>query len=96
VEKNGTLCIALRLRPLVQMLNNAGVGADEKKIRNEFNKTYGKSFVGNQHFLDATRSSPMPIRNKSYCNTKHAKCIFIPSSDVGHPISDMLLSAAGS
>ena len=96
MEKNGTLCIAIRLHPLVQLLNNAGIGANEKKIRNEFKQSYGELYMGNQHFLDSSRSSPKPIRNKSYCNTKHAKCIFIPSSDIGRPITDMLLSAAGS
>lgn len=82
VERSGDSCIAIQLHPLVQMLKKASIEADEKKIR-EFNTSYGKPYVGNQHFLDPSSISPKPIRNKSYDNTKHAKFIFIPHQDVG-------------
>ena len=95
VERSGDSCIAIRLHPLVQMLKKAGIEVDEKKIREEFNKRYGKPYVGNQHFLDPRSNSPKPIRNKSYDNTKHAKCIFIPHQDVGNSIMEMLHLAAG-
>ena len=95
VEKKGNRCIAIRLHPLVLILNEAGIRADERMIRQEFNRCYGKPYVGNQHFLDPSHSSPEPIRSKSYSNTKHAKCIFVPRSDVEHHITEMLFSAAG-
>jgi len=95
VEKNRTPCIAVRLHPLVQMIKSAGIHADQKRIRQEFNECYGHPYTGNQHFLHPDHSSPKPIRCKSYRNTTHAKCIFIPRSDVGQDIEEILLAAAG-
>ena len=90
VARAGGPCIAIRLHPLVQELHTAGVIVDENKIRYEMKQRYGKLFNGTQYFLDPSRVSPVPIRNKHYNNTKHAKCIFIPHCDIEEHIMEKL------
>ena len=85
-------CIAIRLHPLVQALNAKGIKADEKNLRNEMKKRYGKSCNGSQHFLDPSRVSPTMMRTKHYDNTKHAKCMFIPHRDINDETLELLYS----
>ena len=82
----GGTCLAVRLHPLIAAFNGSGVHIDERSVREEIKRKYGKSSSGTQHFLDESHRSPKPIRNRKYCNTKVAKCIFVAYRDVNEEI----------
>lgn len=88
-ERGQEKCIALRLHPLVVCLGKQTV---EKDIRNTAKRLLGTQHKGVQHFLSPESTSPLPVRTKSYCNTKSSKCVFIPHSAIGQEIIQRLQS----
>ena len=82
----GGTCLAVRLHPLVQELSRNGLHVDERSVRDEVKRRYGKSSNGTQHFLDESYDSPKPVRNRQYSNTKVAKCIFMAYKDTGEEL----------
>ena len=84
--RNYEKCIAVRLQPTLKLLQASGKGGiTESTIRQAAMNLYGKKYHGQQFFLSGDSTSPKPIRNRQYNNTKPAKAIFINMDDLTEP-----------